>query len=257
MTDDRRPVVLGISLKLYMTPPRAHAWAAEVNALVSKHPAVQAGRVELFVLPALPALPGVQHAFDGTAVAVGAQDLFWADDGAFTGAVSGADLAAVGCRFVEIGHAERRRWFGESDATIAWKLTAAFRNDLQPVLCIGERSEQDGSSAAAACVRQLDSVLDAARLKPGARMVVAYEPEWAIGAQHAASPEHVLTVCSALRRALEQRAELGDVRLIYGGSAQPGLLPQLHSSVDGLFLGRFAHDPAALGLILDEVMALP
>ncbi|HKU10031.1 MAG TPA: triose-phosphate isomerase, partial [Sinomonas sp.] len=107
-----RPIVLGVSFKLYLDVDSTVEWAKTVAEAVRTHPAVKSGRVRLFVLPSLPAIPGVVDALQGTGVGVGAQDLFWEDRGAFTGAVSGADLRTVGCSYAEIGHAERRALFG-------------------------------------------------------------------------------------------------------------------------------------------------
>jgi triosephosphate isomerase len=164
--------------------------------------------------------------------------------------VSGTDLRALGCTIAEVGHAERRRHFGDTDAVVRLKVAAAFRNGLTPVLCVGERTRRDGESAAGECAAQLQSALAG----QGAPLIVAYEPEWAIGAEHSADPEHVRVVTSRLRAVLEDRPALAGSAIIYGGSAQPGLLPRLAGSVDGLFLGRFAHDPEVLGRILDETL---
>lgn len=245
----RRPVLLGVSLKLYLDVAATAAWAEGVADVARRHPSILDGTVELFVLPSLPALPAVQAAIAGTAVTVGAQDLHWQDRGAFTGAVSGADLAATGCELVEIGHAERRRIFGEDDDVVRRKVAAAVRNGLIPVLCVGERDQVDPSTAAAQCVAHLDAVLSGVDVT--GELIVAYEPEWAIGAASPATPEHVRAVVAALRAHLAERGA-ARARVIYGGSAQPGTLTALAGAVDGLFLGRFAHDTAALESIVDE-----
>ncbi|MES2866091.1 triose-phosphate isomerase family protein [Microbacterium profundi] len=247
--DDGRPVLLGASLKLYLDIDTSVAWAESLAVIARAHPAVIAGEVRLFILPSLPALDRVIAAVAGSPIAVGAQDLFWADRGAYTGAVSGADLARLGCRYVEVGHAERRHVFGEDDAIIRRKLTAAVRNGLTPVLCVGEETRQDTALAAATCIAQIESAIaDAGDLSD---LVVAYEPEWAIGQAEPASPDHVTEVVARLRAHLAQRG-LGAAAVIYGGSAKPGLLSTLSSGVDGLFLGRFAHEPQAFASIIDE-----
>jgi triosephosphate isomerase len=187
-------------------------------------------------------------------IEVGAQDLHWEDTGPFTGEVSGAELAEVGCTMVEVGHAERRSLFGETDEIVARKTLAALRNGLAPVLCIGEPERGAPEQAAALCIRQLESALAPARASAvGGRLLVAYEPVWAIGAAEPATPEHVTAVCRTLRDHLDGDESFPGARVIYGGSAGPGLLPRIAADVDGMFLGRFAHDPSAVRRILDEV----
>lgn len=250
-------MILGVSLKLYLDIAQTTQWANDVAAIARGHEAVRSGAVRLFALPSLPALPAVREALTGSDVAWGAQDLHWEDRGAFTGAVSGTDLAAVGCSVVEVGHAERRHVFGESDEVIKRKLEAAFRNGLTPVFCVGEQEEMSPEAAAAACIAQLDAALDSALGHSDVGdLIVAYEPEWAIGRAEPASVEHVVAVAGALRARLAAESSLRSSWVIYGGSAQRGTLAALGGGVDGLFLGRFAHDPEDLAHIIDEAAAL-
>jgi triosephosphate isomerase len=242
-------VTVGVSLKMYFDPARARSWFGDVAEIASRNDGVRSGAVELFVIPSFLSIPDAVAAFAGTPVAVGAQDLFWEDRGAFTGEVSGADLAALGVSVVEIGHAERRTLFGEDDAVVARKTAAALRNGITPVLCVGESTPQDSIEAASFCIAQLESALDGAA---AGRVIVAYEPVWAIGAAEPASSEHVDAVCAEIRKHLDTLGERERSSVIYGGSAKPGLLGRLGTDVDGLFLGRFAHDPAALEGILNE-----
>jgi triosephosphate isomerase len=247
---------VGVSLKMYFGHADARRWFARVADLAARHPAVASGRVECFVIPTyLQVLPALE-AFAGTPVLVGAQDLAAADSGAYTGEVSGAELAEVGVRLVEVGHAERRRLFGETEAVVAAKTAAALRNGLTPVLCLGEPEPVDATDAAAEVVRQLHAALADA---PPGPIIVAYEPIWAIGAPEPAPAAHIATVARRLRTELDALDTL-DARagssVIYGGSAGPGLLAELDGAVDGLFLGRFAHDPDALATVLDEAAEL-
>lgn len=249
-------VTIGVSLKLYLDAAKTAAWSAAVAEIALAHQAVTEGRAALFVLPSLSMVPSTMEAFAGTEVEVGAQDLFWEDRGAYTGAVSGADLAELGCRLVEIGHAERRAVFGEDEHVAARKLAAAFRNGLRPVICLGEADRGRPEDAAEFCVDRLRFLLETAAPTGAAPVIVAYEPEWAIGASEAAEPEHVRVVTAALQAWLAARRAWAGSVVIYGGSAGPGTLPTLYPEAHGLFLGRFAHDPAALERILDEVLAL-
>lgn len=257
MTSSTVPtVILGVSLKMYFDPTETSVWCSAVADLARRHDALTSGCVALFVLPDFTGISTAVSLFDGTAVAVGAQDLFWEDRGAFTGEVSGTDLRSLGCSFVEIGHAERRALLGEDGTVFNKKVAAAARNGLTPVLCVGEQTQGTPDEAANACIRQLAEALEGLSGGPSRLpLVVAYEPEWAIGAAQAATAGYVSAVAIRLRRWLKARPGFEDSRIIYGGSAGPGLLTELGDAVDGLFLGRFAHDPSAVESIINEVVA--
>ncbi|MGA8210372.1 MAG: triose-phosphate isomerase family protein [Nocardioidaceae bacterium] len=246
-------MIIGAGLKMHLGPRRTTEWVAAVADLAGRHPALRSGAVELLVLPTFPMLTHAVASLSPLGVHVGAQDLFWEDAGPYTGEVSGRELAEIGCSFAEVGHAERRRLFGETDEIVAAKTAAALRNGLSPVICVGEEQAQEPHEAAAECVRQLQSaVAQSRRAGLGGRVVVAYEPTWAIGAAAAARPPYIRTVCTRLKAALSADEALAGSRVIYGGSAGPGLLGQLDGSVDGLFLGRASHDPAALEAVVEE-----
>lgn len=253
-------MLIGSSLKMYFGRARTLEWTRAVAAICAEHPAVRQRLVEPFVIPSFPSIPEVVAAVNeagatDAGMLVGAQDLHWEDGGAFTGEVSASELAEHGVTLAEIGHAERRRMFGETDETVALKVAAALRHGIAPVLCIGEETRGDHAAAAAACIAQLDaSVQRAIEQDLVGRLIIAYEPVWAIGAPEPADDAHIRAIGTALRGHL---AELPfDAQVIYGGSAGPGLLPRIADSVDGMFLGRFAHDPDAFGTILDEALAL-
>ncbi|MEV1026879.1 triose-phosphate isomerase family protein [Streptomyces sp. NPDC050264] len=247
--------VLGVSLKMYLGHRQTLEWARGVADVARTHPALTTGTAELFVLPSFPELPPVLGVLKGTGVHVGAQDLAAEDHGPYTGEVSGASLREIGCRFAEVGHAERRRLYGEGDTMVAAKTAAALRNGLTPVLCVGERDPLPPAGAAERTTAELQRLLATAEtFGPLGPVVVAYEPQWAIGAPQPATADHISTVCRALRTHLTGRPQLAGSSVIYGGSAQPGLLTRLGAAVDGLFLGRFAHDPRAVAAILDETL---
>lgn len=247
--------VIAVSLKMYFDPARTVAWCGEVADLAATHEAVTSRRTHLVVLPSLPAMSRVAEIFVGTNVALGAQDLFYEDRGPYTGGVSGADLRDIGCLYAEVGHAERRNVFHETDEDIRLKVGAAWRNGLTPLVCVGESTPRSSESAAHECIAQLELALggadDPANPRP---LLVAYEPTWAIGAAEPADSTHVAEVASRLRAWLEAQSTLESARLLYGGSAGVGLLAQLGASTDGLFLGRFAHDPRSLRTVLDETL---
>jgi triosephosphate isomerase len=244
-----RDPVIAVSLKMYFGIQETLDWCARVHEIAISTSAVSSGAVRLILIPSSPLLLPIIEMFRDTPVSVGAQNLYFVDRGPFTGEVSGAMLAELGCRYVEVGHIERRRLFGESDDTVARKVEAANRNGLCPIVCVGEEDRVDSAAAARESTRQLESAMS--RVAPDAPAIVAYEPRWAIGALKPAPDSHIAEVCSALQESLLKQRP-GTDRVIYGGSAGPGLLERLGDSVDGLFLGRFVHDPAALRPILVE-----
>lgn len=245
----RRRRIIGVSLKMYLGLAQTRGWMERLAMMAAT--GLPDG-VDLFVIPDFVSLRDARDALAGTTIMLGAQDVFWEDNGAFTGEISAPVLAEAGCRFVEIGHAERRRLFGETDAIVAAKTAAAVRAGLVPVLCIGEAEPMTPDLAVAECMRQFDAAT--AGIDPARDLVVAWEPVWAIGAAKPATPDFIRAVGSRLRTALAGRSA---TRLIYGGSAGPGLLARLGDTVDGLFLGRFAHDIEALRQVLAEADAAP
>jgi len=244
-------LTIGVSLKMYFGQRQTEDWCRAVAGLAARHPAVTRDAVRLFVLPAAPLIDPVLRIFAGTPVRVGAQNVATADRGSFTGEVSGALLREMGCHYAEVNHAERRRLFGEDNATAAAKVAACWRNELIPVLCVGEPDRSPPRQAATVVVAETSDILGKAGGRD--RVVLAYEPHWAIGQAESAPVEHIREVTTALRRWLTMRT---GGRVIYGGSAGPGLLTSISDSADGLFLGRFAHDPAELEAVLDEAAGI-
>jgi triosephosphate isomerase len=252
MTSLRSRTILGVSLKMYFSHARTISWCRDVAALARRQAAVTDGSIDLFVLPSHPSLVAAKDILDGVA-SVGSQDVAPEDWGAFTGDGSASVVAELGGRCAAVGHAERRRRYGESDALVAGKTAAALRAGLTVVVCIGESEPADVNVAADVCMRQLDAALaPSIKAEHAGRVIAAYEPVWAIGARVPAPAEHISLVCSQISRHLRD-SPFQDTAVIYGGSAQPGLLTKLGDTVDGLFLGRFAHDPAAVNAILTEV----
>lgn len=241
--------VVAVSLKMYFPPERTRAYAADLAHALAAEPLPDG--VTLAVLPDFLTLAGTATTLAASGVRIGAQDLAPEDRGALTGEVSGADLAALGASIAEIGHAERRREFGEDEDLIARKVAAAVRNGLTPLLCVGEARRPSSAEAAAHCLSEIDA---ATRDIPGSQPLwVAYEPIWAIGAEQAAPEQHIRTVCTEIRGHLAERP--GSATL-YGGSAGPGLIARLHPAADGVFLGRRAHEVPALLSVVREAASL-
>jgi len=233
-----------VSLKMYMGLGQAQVWIAGFADLVRREMRLD---LDLFVVPDFLSLQFARDTLAATPIWLGAQDLFWEDAGPFTGEISAPMLVEAGCNLVEIGHSERRQIFGETDEIVARKVEAAVRSKLTPILCVGEVERSSPQSASRFCLRQLESATSGIGVE--APLIVAYEPVWAVGASEPASAKHIVEVANGLNCWISQRSE---TRLIYGGSAKPGLFSQLNGAVDGLFLGRFAHDLQALCTVLRE-----
>ncbi len=241
------PLYIGVSTKMYLGYQASLRWLSEVRAVVDARPALATAQgLRVFVIPSFPVLAEARNVLAGSPVLLGAQNCAWAD-GPLTGEVSPGMLAELGVSLVEIGHAERRALFGEDGAIVARKVRAAVDAGLTPLLCIGEPGRASPADAADFCLRQARSAAGGDdSLLP--RLVLAYEPVWAIGADQPAEPAYVNAVVALIRERLGAPCPI-----IYGGSAGPGLLPQL-TAADGLFLGRFAHNAANLGRVLDEAL---
>lgn len=244
--------LLGVSLKMYFGLEQTCQWLKQV-AQIAPLPR----GLELFVLPSFPALPDAQRILRGTGIGYGGQDVWYDVKGPFTGEVSAAMLRELGCRYVAVGHAERRRLFGETDAIVASKTAAAARAGLLPVVCVGEKQRYEGPEYAARFVeRQLRASLLGV---PDTQLVIAYEPVWAIGASDAAPPHLVRTVTASIKACLAERRAMSWV--LYGGAAGPGTLASLangarNMSPDGLFLGRSVHRPEDLSRVVEEAAAI-
>ncbi len=198
--------------------------------------------IEVAVAPVFTALAPVHKRIEGSALALAAQDCFWQDQGAFTGEVSAALLADVGCRYVIVGHSERRHLFGELDGAVQLKVAACLRHGLSPIVCIGEtEAERDAGEHFGCCTRQLDAALDGVSANQAQSIVVAYEPVWAIGTGRTATPAQAEEVHAHIRARLVARfGDLGDgVRILYGGSVKPDNVAALMAqpNIDGALVG--------------------
>jgi len=196
-----------------------------------------AGR-ELAVCAPYPYLPQVQGALAGTPIAWGAQDVSEHDAGAYTGEVSARMLAEFGCRYAIVGHSERRQYFGDTDAIVAAKARAALTAGITPIACVGETlDERERAVTESVVLRQLDAVL-ATVGSDVSRIVVAYEPVWAIGTGRTASPAEAQAVHATLRARLA-KAGAADIRLLYGGSVKADNAAALFAmaDIDGGLIG--------------------
>ena len=241
------------------TPLMAGNWKMNINhieaiALVQKFAytltADDFAALEIAVIPPFTDIRSVQTLVDGDKIALkyGAQDLAVADKGAFTGEVSGAMLAKLGCTFVIVGHSERRANNGEDDQKVNLKVQAALRNGLTPILCVGEGLEtRKAGEQVAFTLAQLDAALSGVASSDVANLVIAYEPIWAIGTGEVATPSDAQEVCGAIRsRIRETHGSAADqVRVLYGGSMKAENVAALMKEVDidGGLVGGASLDP--------------
>lgn len=239
-----RPLA-AISLKAYLGHSDSLRWLEQTAAAAGHHSAV-----EVAALPLVTALPEAAARF-GAQVSLGVQHISRYPAGAYTGEVPASVTVELGATYAEIAHAERRRYFGDGDAEFAQEVEQAVGAGLTPLVCAGEPARTSPREAAEECTRHLNTIL--APLG-GRQAVVAYEPEWAIGASEPAPPEYVRAVMGHLHEWGEARGF--DLRLIYGGTAGPGTFAALYPVANGLFLGRRAHDVAALSDVLTEMTTL-
>ena len=239
------PVLVAANWKMYKTTTQARDFFAAWSGT-----SVPAGR-EVAFFPTFPLLgevrgllPRGQH--------LGAQNAHEADEGAFTGEVSCALLHDVGCRYVLLGHSERRHVFAEADARIAAKMRAAFRHGLRPILCVGEKLEQrEAGETLEVVIGQLSAALGAPA--PHGGFDVAYEPVWAIGTGRVAQPSDAAEVHGAILGWLSEHGAGKDARILYGGSVKPDNAAALLSTngVHGLLVGGASLDPHSFAAIVN------
>ncbi|GIH28297.1 triosephosphate isomerase [Acrocarpospora phusangensis] len=208
-------------------------------------------KVEIAVLPPFTDLRSVQTLVDGDKLRIeyGAQDLSPHDSGAYTGEISGAQLAKLGCTFVLAGHSERRQYHAEDDALVNTKVKAAFRHELTPILCVGEGLPiRQAGDQVPYTIAQVDGALEGIGAEQAKSIVIAYEPVWAIGTGEVATPEDAQEVCGAIRTrlaALYDREVADAVRILYGGSVKSdntaGIMAK--PDVDGALVGGASLDP--------------
>ena len=200
------------------------------------------GRAAVAVCVPYPYLAQAQAALDGSSVAWGAQDVSEHAQGAWTGEVSGSMLAEFGCRYVLVGHSERRSFFGDTDAVVAAKFAAVLKAGLTPILCVGESlTEREAGITGDVVTRQIDAVLEMNGIDAFARAVVAYEPVWAIGTGRTASPEQAQEVHALIRaRFARDSADVAaGLRILYGGSVKANNAVELfgQADIDGGLIG--------------------
>jgi triosephosphate isomerase len=256
MPSPKPPLVAG-NWKMHVTIPEARDLVA---AILRALPGLAGAR--LLLLPPFTALAEVAGLVEGTGVEVGGQDIFWEDKGAFTGEISGPMLRDAGCSHVLVGHSERREHFGETDATVNRKVRAALKSGLQPVVCIGETLDERRAEKVSAKVdAQLEEGLQGLTCGDLGRVILAYEPVWAIGTGETATPAQAGEVHTHIRGRLAEKygnAPASCAIILYGGSVKPANSYALfkEKDIDGFLVGGASLDADAyIGIAREALRA--
>ncbi len=235
---------------MFKTNAEAEAMVKELRTLVDS-----TDQVEVVVCPPFTALSTAAAALKGSRIAVGAQDVYWEDQGAFTGQVSVKMLTGCGCRYCIIGHSERRQFFHETDETVNRKLKKLLETELIPIMCVGELlAERESGRVAEVVLGQMERGLAGLTGEQISRIIVAYEPVWAIGTGKTATPQIAEDVHSMIRKWLVGRtsAQVAEtVRILYGGSVKPDNASDLMAQpdIDGALVGGASLDAKSFAKI--------
>lgn len=239
----KKKIWIGTSWKMNKEFGSAEAWASAIHPLTENISSM----VQPFVIPPFPYLKYVSEYFSNTPVKIGAQNMCWAEEGAFTGEVSPLMVRDCGASIVEIGHSERRAMFGETDSTVNLKVRSALANDLIPLVCVGDTAnEKEWGVSVESVIRQVKIALYQVPENRLNEVIIAYEPVWAIGENGVpATKQEAENIHSAIRVAItksygQQVAE--QMVLLYGGSVNLSNAAELlqQKNIDGLFVGRTA-----------------
>lgn len=233
----RTPLLVG-NWKMHKTVAEAVALVQDIHALTA-----DVEDAEIVVCPPFTALYAVRAALCASHLRLGAQNLYPADSGAFTGEISPVMLRDVGCEYVIVGHSERRQLFGETSALVQKKVRAAFDHRLVPIMCVGETlAEREQGATAEIIAGQVQTGLAGLTADEAARAVIAYEPVWAIGTGRVASPADAGAVCRHIRAGVQDMygpAAAAAIRVLYGGSVKPDNIRLLlaEPDIDGALVG--------------------
>lgn len=238
--------------KMFKTQAETRAFFSAIAPLVAP-----TTHCDIVIAPPFTAIPAAVEAARNTKIAISAQDVYWEKEGAFTGQISTAMLVEVGCRYVVIGHSERRQFFGDTNETVEKKTKAALAAGLTPIVCVGEHlSQRESGESYLVCKTQFDCGPGLLTPEEFSRILIAYEPVWAIGTGRTATPEIAADVHRFLRRLAAERfsaAHAEALRILYGGSVKPenirGLLAQ--EDLDGALVGGASLDPQSFAAIVN------
>jgi len=247
---NRRPLMAG-NWKMYKTADEAAQTAQQLVERVAR-----VTEVDIMIAPTYTALVPVFEVIQNSPVALGAQNLFWEDEGAYTGEISAAMLKSVGCQYGIIGHSERRQYFGETDETVNKKIQAAIQVGLKPVFCVGETEEERASEHTFSVLdKQVKKGLEGLVSDQLDTLIIAYEPVWAIGTGKTATDDQAQEVHQFIRSLVEKNfgTALSDsIRILYGGSVKPDNVAGLMSmpDIDGALVGGASLDAESFSKIV-------
>jgi triosephosphate isomerase len=230
---------------MFKTVGEAQAFFSEVKGKA------EVDGVESVICAPFTALPALVEAAKGTSIAIGAQNLHFEDNGAFTGEISGVMLADLGVKYVIIGHSERRAYFAETDEIVNKKTHAAFKHGLTPIVCVGEKlEEREADQTKEVCKVQTEAAFQGLSAEQAAQVVIAYEPIWAIGtgkSSTAADAEDVIAYIRGIVAGLYGEATANAVRIQYGGSVKPNNVTEYlgQANIDGALVGGASLEPAS------------
>jgi triosephosphate isomerase len=219
----------------------------------------QARNCDIVIAPPFTAIPAAVEAARNSNVAIAAQDVYWEKEGAFTGEISPPMLVEAGCRYVIIGHSERRQFFGETDETVAKKTKAALAAGLTPIVCIGELlADREAGRTEIICRTQFRGSLGALTPEEFSRILVAYEPVWAIGTGRTATPNMAAAVHEFVRRCAAEQfsaSTAASLRILYGGSVKPDNIQGLmaEEQLDGALVGGASLDVNSFAKIVKSL----
>jgi triosephosphate isomerase len=238
--------------KMFKTTPETRAFFEKFAPLVER-----SEHCEIVICPTYPNLAAAVEATQGTRIEIGAQNLHWAKEGAFTGEVSGPMLVAVGTKWVIVGHSERRQLFGETNETVLRRTVAALEFGLKPIVCVGEKlEERESGNTEAVLVAQFREGIARLSSEQFAKIVIAYEPVWAIGTGRTATPEIAADAHRALRAQVQAdygKEAAAAIRILYGGSVKPDNVRSLMAQpeIDGVLVGGASLDPIGFAYIVN------
>ena len=247
----RTPLIAG-NWKMHKTVAATRTLLSALNERVAS-----TSGVDVAVAPPFTALAAAAEALSGSTILLGAQNMHWDEEGAYTGEISPVMLTDLAIDFVILGHSERRALFGEQDADVARKLRAALAHDLLPIVCVGETREQREAGATQSVVTtQLRGALEGLQPEQAATLVVAYEPVWAIGTGLTATPEQAQEVHGQIRDLLREMfggPAAETVRIQYGGSVTPSNAAELlaQPDIDGALVGGASLDADSFAGIVE------
>lgn len=250
----RRPLIVG-NWKMNKTASEAAAFIRDLRERVSASP-----HADVVIAPPFTALETAYRTLGHSSwINLGAQDVHWEEQGAFTGEVSAPMLRELGCRYVIVGHSERRTLFGERDENIQKKVRSALTHGLSPILCVGESlAEREANRTESVVTDQLKVSLAGLAAQDLATVTIAYEPVWAIGTGRAATTQQAVTVHRSVRLFIEtgwDSQTASAIRILYGGSVTPqNIVPLLVSdAIDGVLVGGACLNPDSFATIIDLV----